>query len=75
MAEFKFHYFAGYGRGESLRMLLAHANVQYEYCPYDLMTEWRNVPEQLAEGFRRGDARVDPREKKSVPDLSSNRFL
>ena len=30
----------------------------------DLMTKWRNVLEQLAEGFRRGDAKVDPREKK-----------
>ena len=30
----------------------------------ELMTTWRNVLEELAEGFRRGVAIVDPREKK-----------
>ena len=29
----------------------------------ELMTKWRNVLEQLAEGFRCGDAKVDPRKK------------
>ena len=27
------------------------------------MTKWRNVLEQLVEGFRCGDAKVDPRKK------------
>ena len=33
---YKLHYFAGYGRGEALRMLLAHAKVELENVNYTI---------------------------------------
>jgi hypothetical protein len=37
MSELTLHYFAYYGRAEAIRMLLHHANVNYEnnVIPYD----------------------------------------
>lgn len=34
----KLHYFAGYGRGEAIRMLLAHAKVEFENVTYTFET-------------------------------------
>lgn len=42
----KVHYFAGYGRGEAIRMLLAHAKVEYENITYTFET----LPEIKASG-------------------------
>lgn len=32
---FKVHYFAGYGKGEGLRLLLAHSGAKWENVDYD----------------------------------------
>ncbi|CDW80180.1 UNKNOWN [Stylonychia lemnae] len=43
----KIHYFAGYGRAEAIRMLLAHAKVPYE----DVHYTFAQVPEVKASGI------------------------
>ena len=35
---YKLHYFAGYGRGEAIRMLFAHAKVELENVNYTFET-------------------------------------
>ena len=41
MSSYKVHYFAGYGRAEQIRMLLAHAKADFEdvYVPFDKLAE------------------------------------
>lgn len=38
MSTIRVHYFAGYGRGEAIRMLLAHQKVEYEDVTYTFET-------------------------------------
>jgi len=43
---YKLHYFAGYGRGEGIRMLLSHSKAEWEEVPYT----FESMPEAKSSG-------------------------